>query len=283
MSGVWWVTLILSFILLRDWEFLDADRSGENLDIREFGNFATLMGLIDLPLLGRRFTWFKPNGSAASCLVRFLSWQQQVNQTWMAFMLKEKLKVLKANLKVWNKEVFRNIDRRIETLVEEIKEFDLKVEDGPFSLGDVLARSKGLSDLWGLLRVKELQLIQRSRSQWLKEGDANTGYFHASVKERCRKNSILALRVGDRWVESVSEVRAEIVDYFTTHFSKSVNNRPTLDGIVFQGVDPVDVLGLTVPFSATEIEEVVLRSDGDKSPDPDGFNFAFFKRFWGLL
>ncbi|MCI81422.1 transposon TX1 putative protein, partial [Trifolium medium] len=64
---------------------------------------------------------------------------------------------------------------------------------------------------------------------------------------------------------------------------ESVNNRPTLDGIVFQGVDPVEVLALTVPFTATEIEEVVLRSDGDKSPGPDGFNFAFFKRFWGLL
>ncbi|MCI55805.1 RNA-directed DNA polymerase (Reverse transcriptase), partial [Trifolium medium] len=59
------------------------------------------------------------------------------------------------------------------------------------------------------MRVKELQLIQRSRSQWLKEGDANTSYFHANVKGRFRKNSILALRVGDRWVESVSEIRAE--------------------------------------------------------------------------
>ncbi|MCH82649.1 cysteine-rich receptor-like protein kinase, partial [Trifolium medium] len=39
----------------------------------------------------------------------------------------------------------------------------------------------------------------------------------------------------------------------------------------------------TVPFTATEIEEVVLSSDGDKSSGPDGFNFAFFKRFWGLL
>ncbi|MCI53796.1 hypothetical protein A2U01_0075043, partial [Trifolium medium] len=85
----------------------------------------------------------------------------------MALMLKEKLKFLKANLKVWNKEVFGNIDRRFETLVEEIKEYDLKVEDGPLSLEDVMSRSKGLFDLWGLMRVKELQLIQRSRSRWL--------------------------------------------------------------------------------------------------------------------
>jgi hypothetical protein len=84
-------------------------------------------------------------------------------------------------------------------------------------------------------------------------------------------------------VESVSEVRAEIANYFTNHFSESVNNRPTLDGIEFQGVDPLEDRALTVPFIATEIEEVVLSSDGDKSPGPDGFNFAFFNKFWGLL
>jgi hypothetical protein len=27
-----------------------------------------------------------------------------------------------------------------------------------------------------------------------------------------------------------------------------------------------------------EIEEVVLSSDGNKSPGPDGYNFAFIKR-----
>ncbi|GAU35310.1 hypothetical protein TSUD_389350 [Trifolium subterraneum] len=67
------------------------------------------------------------------------------------------------------------------------------------------------------------------------------------------------------------------------HFSESVNNQPTLDGIEFQGFDPGEVLTLTVPFTPTKIEEVVLSSDGDKSPGPDGFNFAFFKMFWGLL
>jgi hypothetical protein len=32
-----------------------------------------------------------------------------------------------------------------------------------------------------------------------------------------------------------------------------------------------------------EIENVILNSDGNKSPGPDGFNFAIIKAFWGLL
>ncbi|MCI35740.1 hypothetical protein A2U01_0056961, partial [Trifolium medium] len=51
--------------------------SGESLrvvnnEIREFNDFVGEMGLLDLPLLGRRYTWFQPNGGAMSRLDRFL-------------------------------------------------------------------------------------------------------------------------------------------------------------------------------------------------------------------
>jgi hypothetical protein len=36
-------------------------------------------------------------------------------------------------------------------------------------------------------------------------------------------------------------------------------------------------------FSTEEIDNVVMESDGNKSPGPDGFNFSFFKEFWYLL
>jgi hypothetical protein len=36
-------------------------------------------------------------------------------------------------------------------------------------------------------------------------------------------------------------------------------------------------------FLMEEIEEVVRHSDGNKSPGPNDFNFAFVKKFWELL
>ncbi|MCI07449.1 LINE-1 reverse transcriptase like, partial [Trifolium medium] len=36
-------------------------------------------------------------------------------------------------------------------------------------------------------------------------------------------------------------------------------------------------------FRVTEVSEVIELADGNKSPGPDGFNFAFFKKFWGVL
>jgi histidinol phosphatase-like PHP family hydrolase len=51
----------------------------------------------------------------------------------MAFMLKEKLKTLKGDLKRWNKEVFGDIEFKIGLEIESIKDFDLKAEAGTLS------------------------------------------------------------------------------------------------------------------------------------------------------
>jgi hypothetical protein len=315
---------------------------GPNNEIREFNDFVGDMGLLDLPLLGRRFTWFQPNGGAMSRLDRFLisegwwdlwgepsqwalardvsdhcpivlryssqlwgpkpfrfnnfwidhrdfkdvviqSWNKTSSHNWMAYSLKEKLKLLKGDLKIWNHQVFGNLDHNIELLVEEIKDLDLKAERGVLTQVEIDARSKGFIELWGLLKCRDSQIFQRSRSRWLKEGDANTGFFHASIKRRGRRNSILALRVGDRWVESVAEVRTTIVDYFKLQFSECSLHRPTLDGIEFLELSLDEVSALTQPFRLEEIQDVVASSDGNKSSGPDGFNFSFYKKFWDLI
>ncbi|MCH88892.1 RNA-directed DNA polymerase (Reverse transcriptase), partial [Trifolium medium] len=120
------------------------------------------------------------------------------NNFWLDHQgFKEKLKRLRGDLKTWNHEAFGNLDHNIAHVIEAIKELDLKAESGPLTQVENDARSKGFSDLWGLLKCRDSRLFQRSRSRWLKEGDANTGFFHASVKRRGRCNSILALHVGD--------------------------------------------------------------------------------------
>ncbi|MCI83270.1 cullin 3B, partial [Trifolium medium] len=55
-----------------------------------------------------------------------------------------------------------------------IEELDVRAEVRLLSSEERGARSKALADLWALLRTKDAQNFQRSRSKWLKEGDANT-------------------------------------------------------------------------------------------------------------
>jgi hypothetical protein len=78
-------------------------------------------------------------------------------------------------------------------------------------------------------------------------------------------------------------IREAVVAYFTNHFASPDWERPTLGGVEFPILTEVENSMLTAPFSLMEIEDVVRCSDGNKSPGPDGFNFAFVKAFWDLL
>lgn len=64
--------------------------------------------------------------------------------------------------------------------------------------------------------------------------------------------------------------------------SKTNWERPKLDEVFFEKLTESENRGLIAPFSMEEIE-VVKESDGNKSLDPDGFNFAFIKEFWYLI
>jgi hypothetical protein len=95
--------------------------------------------------------------------------------------------------------------------------------------------------------------------------------------------NILALRTSNGWVEGPVEVRGAVVDFFKCHFVCDEWERPSLDGIYPSTLSMESNLVLTATFSGEEIETVVKASDGTKCPGPDGFNFAFIKKFWGLL
>lgn len=44
-----------------------------------------------------------------------------------------------------------------------------------------------------------------------------------------------------------------------------------------------DNTNLTVPFLLFKIDRALALCDGNKIPDPDGFNLSLFKRFWPLF
>jgi hypothetical protein len=78
-------------------------------------------------------------------------------------------------------------------------------------------------------------------------------------------------------------IRQAAVDYFKEKFSTVPWPRPKLNGVVFPSLLEDDNIWLTRPFGVEEIENVVKECDGNKSPGPDGFNFAFIKEMWSSL
>jgi hypothetical protein len=206
-------------------------------------------------------------------------WRNGSLSGWMGYILKEKLKKLKLRLKEWNTEEYGGMEDRITKLVEEIAEVDARSEMGVLGDADVQIRKAKFEDLWRLLRAKDSLMVQRSRSKWLKEGDANTKYFHNCVKGRASRNHVKALFVEGDWVQSPSEIRRVVVEYFSNHVASDRWDRPKLDGVNFDRVSDVENGSLIAPFTGEEVDTVVKESDGNKSPGPDGLILPLLRNF----
>jgi hypothetical protein len=148
----------------------------------------------------------------------------------------------------------------------------------------------GESDLRAKLRrkVMALSVIERSRKKQcarianLKDGDANTKFFHRRVNARRRKNHIHRLKRDNGWVTEHG-AKQEIAH---NHFKETLGKRSTRnrdfnwDGLVFQ--DP-ELHGLGAPFTEEEVRNAINHMPSDKAPGPDGFTGAFFKKCWDII
>ncbi|PNX86587.1 cysteine-rich receptor-like protein kinase, partial [Trifolium pratense] len=139
------------------------------------------------------------------------------------------------------------------------------------------------SNIHSLSRLHASINRQQSRSRWLKEGDANTKYFHYVLASCKRGNAISSLQVDSSTVEGVASIRQAVVEHFASHFEDVRMARPGVENLVFKRLQQSELSSLIKPFSMEEVKAAVWDCDSYKSPGPDGINFGFIKDFWDLL
>ncbi|GKV49208.1 hypothetical protein SLEP1_g55970 [Rubroshorea leprosula] len=316
-----------------------AGSNGVSKEMEEFDRFIHDAGLVDLPLTGRKYTWFNSNGLHMSRIDRFLfseewlmnwgdlrqwglkrtvsdhcpilikeekidwgpkpfkffdAWLDQPGcvemirkvwntaeiKGWKGYRLKEKLKITKKALKEWSGNSMPEIDKKIDEAELEIAALDSKGENSHLSSEEVNRRRHCFLQLWDNLKIKESMWQQKSRKMWLKEGDANTKFFHRCVKIRWKKNEINSVQIKGKRCVGVTEIREQVAQYFEELFAEEKWQRPKLDGINFKKISEEDNTLLTAPFNEEEIRSAVWDCDSSKSPGPDGFNFKFIKTMW---
>ena len=139
-----------------------------------------------------------------------------------------------------------------------------------------------LGRMWSL---EETYWKQRSRVSWLKEGDRNSGYFHAATLQRKCCNKITKIdRGNDSWAETESEVQSLFLDFFSQLFHASDNLEW---GDVFHFTTPcIDTIqndSLDRPFSVDEVMAAAKQMGALKSPGPDGFPGFFSSNYCNIL
>ncbi|KAL9660160.1 hypothetical protein QQ045_024972 [Rhodiola kirilowii] len=136
--------------------------------------------------------------------------------------LSERLSSSATSLKVWGKECFRNVNKRISYLknnLQWIQQYERTCEATE-------AEANIVRELDDWLYKEELYWKQRSRADWLKEGDRNTRFFHLRASQRRIINCIQKLQGSTgEWITDEDGVSREIVHYFRTNIYRSSRRR----------------------------------------------------------
>jgi hypothetical protein len=102
----------------------------------------------------------------------------------------------------WNKEEFGSVREELQWLRKQLEVVRGRIRNGPAT-----EERSIMLRLAELLAWEEAMEKQRSRVQWLHEGDRNTDFFQAKARQGVRTNRISALRRNDG---SLCEVQEEL-------------------------------------------------------------------------
>ncbi|XP_042504810.1 uncharacterized protein LOC122081684 [Macadamia integrifolia] len=180
----------------------------------------------------------------------------------------------------WNKEVFGHVQTKIKKLEEEL----VLIQSGPITDDNQVKEHDLSATLNEELKREEELWRQKSRNQWLQQGDRNTSFFHLSTIQRRGSNRILRLKTeNDAWTQSDDEIYQVINEYYTQIFHSEGVDQDALS-FVLNTIQPKVTEEMNVRLCAVPtMEEVALalKAMGPlKAPGPDGLPPAFFQRFW---
>jgi hypothetical protein len=142
------------------------------------------------------------------------------------YRFQQKLKSLKQILKLWNKQIFGNIfdsqrqlskqmgviqnQIQLQGLMDELKTQEAEVNQ------QLEARKVQEEILWK----------QKSRIQWLKEGDRNTKFFHKTTIHRHHTNRITQLTsINGEPIYSHEDLEMTLIDYYRDLLTEPLPNR----------------------------------------------------------
>lgn len=209
-------------------------------------------------------------------------WGKPTKHTEPCRILAEKLRRLGVALRRWSNSFFSSAKLQLTMALEVILGLDMAMDLRPLSPEEWDLRMRLKRRVIGYAILERARKRQASRIRNLKEGDANTKFFHIKVNARRRKNFIRRLRVGALWACTHKEKEKVVHDHFSTMLQKKPRPHSDLNwnNINF---NQCDMSSLDEPFSEHEALDAIGDMPKDKAPGPDGFTGAFFKASWEVI
>ncbi|CAA7056409.1 unnamed protein product [Microthlaspi erraticum] len=201
-----------------------------------------------------------------------------------------KQKTIKRSLRELNRENFSQIQKRVSEANCLLQAVQVQALQTPSQT--LFDQEKTLHERWNYLRqIEESYFKQKSRINWLKEGDQNTTYFQRIAQTRASYNSIRSFLLPNGHIlEDPQDMSLHAVNHFKSILGPSILPPPTL-------ASPPSWFASLIPFrcspdqqramvtfpQADDIKRVLFRLNPNKSSAPDGLTSGFYKAAWGIL
>ncbi|CAH9144348.1 unnamed protein product [Cuscuta epithymum] len=211
------------------------------------------------------------------------SWNAQNHGGGMRGLVR-KLQALKKDLRNWNLKTFGNIFADIKCCEAEVLETEKTFEENPSSENrEKWSQSRAL--LMSKYKLEKKFWKQKANIKWLKEGDANTAFFHSFVKIRNKMQTITSINDSDgNLLTSSPDIGAAAVDFFKGLYS--VEPEVAADQIlqfIPEIITEEDNIMLSSLPEEEEVKKAVWDLNPKGAPGPDGFNGKFFRKCWSIV
>jgi hypothetical protein len=210
------------------------------------------------------------------------AWDEPSDHVEPYHILHHKLQSTGKRLTAWSRGLFSNSKVLFHAALLLILHFDIAQESRTLAMEEREFRSCLKRRVTSLALIERARKKQCARIANIKEGDANTKFFHLRVNARRRKNHIHRIKHNNGWVTNHEHKEVIVLSHFSSVMGRGEARKCDFnwDGIVFENPS---LQHLGEPFTEEEVLHAIKQLPGDKAPGPDGFTGIFFKRCWDVV
>jgi len=210
------------------------------------------------------------------------NWNAPVSSSCAVERLFLKLQRLSRDLQKWGQRKIGNVKLQLGTAKEILHHLEIARDSRDLSPSEEWLRKKLKLHCLGLASLERTIARLRSRVLYLKEGDANTSFFHQQARYRKKKNFIAKLQVGDQTVVNQEDKQEAVLQFYENLLGTADERDYTIDFAEI-GIQQHDLSSLESPFTEEEVWATIKEMPLDKAPGPDGYTGRFYKSCWGII
>nr|XP_009767960.1 PREDICTED: uncharacterized protein LOC104219026 [Nicotiana sylvestris] len=213
-------------------------------------------------------------------------WKAEKKGTKM-YELVGKLHRIKHTLQQLNKDKFNELERKADEAMMRLQKCQGNIQKDPYNTVLIEEEKELSQECSSWCKAREQYLRQKSKIQWLKQGDMNTKFFHSMMKARRNSNRILAIdNTTGQQVTDLEEIAKTFIAFYEGLLGTKQHERDQVcSQLVRQGptVSESHSTMLIEDFIEKEVKAALWAINGDKAPGPDGFGSQFFKDGWEIV